>query len=304
MSENSKIEWTDHTFNPWEGCQKVGPGCDNCYAETRNKRFGGGVAVNWGPGAQRRRTSIANWRKPIEWNKAHEAFHAEHGRRQRVFCASLGDVFDNAVDPQWRIDLWNLIEATPNLDWLLLTKRIGNALDMLPVRWAKRRLPHNIWMGATMVNQQERDRDMGKLLDVPASVHFLSVEPLLSALELNLPQGYQGKSQIDWVIVGGESGSGARAMDVSWARAIVQQCKAAGVPVLVKQLGAQPRGWCAAQVHVDPEDREDGACDFYEGHEQRYPCAGRCAALFSKKGSDMAEWPEDLRVRQFPGAAA
>jgi protein gp37 len=123
MSANSKIEWTDHTFNPWEGCQKVGPGCDNCYAEARNARFGGGQAVNWGPGAPRRRTSIANWQKPLAWNRAHAAFLAEHGRRQRVFCASLADVFDNAVDPAWRADLFQLIEATPELDWLLLTKR-------------------------------------------------------------------------------------------------------------------------------------------------------------------------------------
>ena len=119
MSENSKIEWTDHTFNPWEGCQKVGPGCDHCYAETRNARFAGGIAVNWGPGAPRRRTSAANWQQPLRWDKNHEAFFAQHGRRQRVFCASLADVFDNAVDPQWRQDLFALIQRTPNLDWLL-----------------------------------------------------------------------------------------------------------------------------------------------------------------------------------------
>ncbi len=237
MSANTNIEWTDHTFNPWEGCQKAGPGCDNCYAETRNKRFGGGVAVNWGPGAPRRRTSVANWRKPIEWNKAHEAFFAEHGRRQRVFCASLADVFDNAVDPQWRIDLRDLIEATPSLDWLLLTKRIGNALDMLPVRWATRRLPPNIWMGATIVNQTERDRDLAKLLAVPASVHFLSVEPLLAPLTLNFPVGHLGKSQINWVIVGGESGPGARPMHPAWARNLRDECAAAGVPFLFKQWG-------------------------------------------------------------------
>ena len=116
MSENSKIEWTDHTFNPWEGCQKVGPGCDHCYAETRNARFAGGTAINWVPGAPRRRTSVANWRKPLQWNKAHTEFYAQHGRRQRVSCASLVDVFDNAVDPAWRRDLLDLIELTPNLN--------------------------------------------------------------------------------------------------------------------------------------------------------------------------------------------
>ncbi|MGF6547187.1 protein gp37 [Paraburkholderia youngii] len=130
MSQNSKIEWTDHTFNSWEGCQKVGPGCDHCYAETRNARFAGGTPINWGPGAPRRRTSAANWRKPLQWNAQHDEFFAKHGRRQRVFCASLADVFDNEVDPLWRRDLFELIERTPDLDWLLLTKRIGNVSDM------------------------------------------------------------------------------------------------------------------------------------------------------------------------------
>jgi len=116
MAENTKIEWCDHTFNPWEGCTKVGPGCDNCYAETRNARFAGGLALNWGHGAPRRRTSAANWRKPLSWNAAHAEFFALHGRRQRVFCASLADVFDNEAPPQWRRDLFDVIELTPNLD--------------------------------------------------------------------------------------------------------------------------------------------------------------------------------------------
>src|SRR5579872_1928727 len=114
MSENTNIEWCHHTFNPWEGCQHAGPGCDNCYAEVRNARFAGGAAINWGPGAPRRRTSAANWKKPIAWNAAHGDFYAAHGCRQRVFCASLADVFDNAVDPQWRFELLRLIEQTPN----------------------------------------------------------------------------------------------------------------------------------------------------------------------------------------------
>lgn len=198
MSENSKIEWTDHTFNPWEGCQKIGPGCDHCYAETRNARFAGGTAINWGPGAPRRRTSTVNWNKPRKWNKQAEAFFAEHGRRQRVFCASLADVFDNAVDPQWRADLFNLIEATPNLDWLLLTKRIGSVKNMVPLPWISKPFQHgpdpkniypagwpaNVWLGATIVNQEEADRDIPKLLQVPAAKRFLSMEPLLGPVNL------------------------------------------------------------------------------------------------------------------------
>ncbi|KWK75742.1 phage Gp37/Gp68 family protein [Burkholderia ubonensis] len=252
MSENTTIEWCDHTFNPWEGCQKVGPGCDHCYAETRNARFGGGTAINWGPGAPRRRTSPANWRKPLQWNRD-GTFYAIHGRRQRVFCASLADVFDNAVDPAWRRDLFALIAHTPNLDWLLLTKRIGNVAEML--RWIDvDRLPDNVWLGATIVNQAEADRDIPKLLAVPARVRFLSMEPLLGPVDL-LASGdvlcrcggclemaatypeHAGLQRIDWVIVGGESGHGARPMHPAWATDLRDQCALAGVPFLFKQHG-------------------------------------------------------------------
>lgn len=262
MAENSKIEWTDHTFNPWEGCQKVGPGCDHCYAEARNARFGGGHAVNWGPGAPRRRTSDANWRKPLHWESDAEAFYFAFERRQRVFCASLADVFDNEVPEQWRVDLFNLIARTPSLDWLLLTKRIGNVLPMLRNMGASE-LPRNVWLGATVVNQEEADRDIPKLLATPARVRFLSIEPMLGPI--NLEQacdiaeqqvfGSKTWSQmaeparcvdamrngsvvlLDWVICGGESGSGARPMHPAWARGLRNQCKAAGVPFLFKQWG-------------------------------------------------------------------
>lgn len=283
MSENTKIEWCDHTFNPWEGCQKVGPGCDHCYAETRNARFAGGTAANWGPGAPRRRTSASNWNKPKAWNANAEAFMAQHGRRQRVFCASLADVFDNAVDPQWRADLFELIRATPNLDWLLLTKRIGNVntmlaelvhgsdqdlslLDMMP-------LP-NVWIGATIVNQAEADRDITKLLAVPAAKRFLSMEPLLGPVSLrwlsawpeNAPATAQsptgstnhldGLRRLDWVIVGGESGPGARPMHPDWARSLRDQCNAAGVPFLFKQWGE----WLPGENEPHPDVKErDGS---------------------------------------------
>lgn len=264
MSENSKIEWCDHTFNPWEGCQKVGPGCDHCYAETRNARFSGGTSANWGPGAPRRRTSAANWRKPLQWNAAHDKFFAEYGRRQRVFCASLADVFDNAVPETWRWDLLRLIRNTPNLDWLLLTKRIGNARAMLNAAAAAalddfvgaptwEAAPWtNVWLGATIVNQEEADRDIPKLLAVPARVHFLSMEPLLGPVDLERPmpgpdldqgrgakicQPWMIQSGIDWVIAGGESGPYARMTHPDWPRSLRDQCAAAGVPFLFKQHG-------------------------------------------------------------------
>jgi protein gp37 len=248
MAENTKIEWTDHTFNPWEGCQKTGPGCDHCYAELRNARFGGGTAINFGPGAPRRRTSAVNWNLPKRWNAQADAFMARHGRRQRVFCASLADVFDNAVDPAWRDDLWALIRETPSLDWLLLTKRIGNVLGMLPMDFNPHTYPH-VWLGATIVNQPEADRDITKLLAVNARVRFLSMEPLLGPVDLPfdrlrewnrlalMHQQPHAAARIDWVIVGGESGPGARPMSPDWARSLRDQCEAAGVPFMMKQMG-------------------------------------------------------------------
>lgn len=269
MSENSKIEWCDHTFNPWIGCTKVSPGCDHCYAkadfEDRKHR------VIWGAGQERSRTKT--WGDPVKWNKAHAEFFAQHGRRQRVFCASLADVFDNEVPSEWRRDLFDLIDSTPNLDWLLLTKRIGNVRSLMPrmIGGHADGGPYfsNVWLGATIVNQAEADRDIPKLLATPARVRFLSMEPLLGPVELDpwlkvckhwksadsLPNApwhppypkhwYEPqalvladwKCPIDWVIVGGESGPHARPMHPDWARSIRDQCAAARVPFMFKQWG-------------------------------------------------------------------
>ena len=247
MGEWSKIEWTDHTFNPWVGCTKVGPGCDHCYAESWAKRTGS-------PGlwsGTRRRTTPANWRKPLRWNE--EA--AARGVRLRVFCASLADVFDNAVLHSWRHDLFALIADTPHLDWLLLTKRIGNVKNMLPMFW-DHGYP-NVWLGATVVNQEEADRDIPKLLAVPARVRFLSMEPLLGPVNFRwAPYAHEATGEsyrayldrngsvnehealrkIDWAIVGGESGHGARTMQEGWAAEIRDQCRQAGVAFFMKQM--------------------------------------------------------------------
>jgi protein gp37 len=293
MSANSKIEWTDHTFNPWEGCQKVGPGCDHCYAETRNARFGGGTAPNWGTGAPRRRTSPHNWAQPLRWNRE----CVKTGARQRVFCASLADVFDKDVPAAWRTDLWDLIEATPALDWLLLTKRIGNAPRMLPASWM--RTPRaNVWLGSTIVNQEEADRDIPKLLQVPARVRFLSMEPLLGPVDLRnvavpaeddrlrRPWDYQGykfnalaehdddrfhqaPATIEWVIAGGESGPNARPMHPDWARSLRDQCASAGVPFLFKQWGE----WRPLRVEEIPAS--GGSFDLVSA-DHRAPIASRC----------------------------
>src|ERR1700742_1244127 len=149
MGEITGIEWTDHTFNPWIGCQKVSPGCDNCYAEAMmDKRYG---KVQWGPHGERKRTSEANGRKPLQWNKAAKAA----GKRPRVFCASLADVFDNQVDQSWRIDLFALIRECKKLDWLVLTKRPENMEKMLPSDW--REGYSNVWLGTTAEDQVRFD---------------------------------------------------------------------------------------------------------------------------------------------------
>lgn len=246
MAENSKIEWCHHTFNPWIGCTKVGPGCDHCYAEAGfDKRL---HVVQWGAGQPRKRTAPSTWALPVRWNAEAERL----GVRYRVFCASLADVFDNEVDPIWRADLFRVIEETPNLDWLLVTKRIGNAAKMIfdarlslvgSTRLLVPKVLPNVWIGATITNQAEADRDIPKLLEVPAAVRFLSMEPLLgpvdiqSAIDLMPWQIGGGDAGLHWVIVGGESGPNARPMHPEWARSLRDQCAAAGAPFLFKQWG-------------------------------------------------------------------
>lgn len=241
MAENSGIEWTTHTFNPWIGCTKVSAACDHCYAEAWDARFNG---ERWGPRALRTRTSAANWRKPLAWNKAAEGA----AERPRVFCASLADVFDNhrSIPAEWRADLWAMIRETQNLDWLLLTKRPQNIARMLPDEW-NGGWP-NVWLGTTVETQEEADRRIPHLLASPASVHFLSCEPLLG--KVVIPGSFFGlgdnggypfrpnpNGRIGWVIVGGESGAEHREADPDWYRSLRDQCAAADVPFLFKQWG-------------------------------------------------------------------
>lgn len=230
MAENSAIEWTDHTFNPWIGCTKVSPACDNCYAETlMDMRYG---RVTWGPGQDRSRTAPSTWQMPRKWNKQ----AAGSGERPFVFCASLADVFDNEVDERWRHDLFALIEATPNLVWLLLTKRIGNVLRMTDPMRAQPLLPRNVGVGATMANQEEYDRDRMKLAEVKRVCAplftFGSFEPMLGPIIMD-------KNAPDWIIVGGESGSNARPMDLAWARSMQAQASNLGRVFNFKQVGGR-----------------------------------------------------------------
>ena len=226
MGENTKIEWATHSWNPWIGCQKVSAACDHCYAETlMDTRLG---QVEWGPGKPRKRTSEANWRMPLKWNR--EA--ARTGRPVRVFCASLADVFDNAVPAEWREDLWRLIGKTPHLTWMLLTKRPENIEKMRPLsRW-----PDNVWLGTSAETQRWWDHRTSYLIREPAAGHkFVSVEPMLERIETRGALKY-ANSGIDWVIVGGESGKNARPMHPDWARAVRDACQELGVPFFIKQM--------------------------------------------------------------------
>lgn len=224
--EFSKIEWTDHTFNPWIGCQKVSAGCDHCYAEMQNKFYkwnGGG----WGPHAPRKRTSEANWRKPLQWDRAAKA----DGVRHKVFCASLADWLDNKVPKEWRQDLAELIAQTPRLDWLLLTKRIENYKKLAP--WNRATIPQNVWLGVTAENQDCYERRWPILAELPAAVRFISYEPALGPLWMKSKCHAQNP---DWVICGGESGKDARYMKPRWARKLAEECTELGIAFFMKQM--------------------------------------------------------------------
>lgn len=228
----SSIEWTDYTFNPWIGCQKVSAGCDHCYAETMmDHRY---HRVQWGPHGERVRTSAPYWRQPHLWAKrareALEGFDAGmltlRPARPRVFCASLSDVFDNQAPFGARRDLWQLIEATPELDWLLLTKRPENIRKMAPEQ-----MPKNVWLGTTAEDQENFDRRWSILLKIPAEARFVSYEPALGPLTTK-----KFEQTPDLIICGGESGPKARMMKEAWARAIRDECAERGISFFMKQM--------------------------------------------------------------------
>lgn len=247
MAENSHIEWTHHTFNPWWGCTKVSAGCKNCYAETLDGRFH--KDGHWGPNAGRKPMSDANWRQPLKWNR----WGRKAGVRHRVFCASMADVFELHADHEvkhWqdtqRERLWALIAQTPHLDWLLLTKRPENIMEMVPRAWCHD-WPANVWVGTSVEDQAAANERIPYLLQVPAPVRFLSCEPLLGPVEL-VATGYlshdgaavlhgANANRIDWVIAGGESGHCARPMRSNWVTDLRDQCIVCKVPFFFKQWG-------------------------------------------------------------------
>jgi protein gp37 len=224
MAKNSNIQWTDNTFNPWIGCTKVSEGCQECYAE-KDDRYRHWTPQGWGAGRPRHRTSSETWKNPLRWERQ----AVTEGRRYKVFCASLADIFDQEVDPAWRHDLWELIRKCPHLDWQILTKRPQHIATGLPVDWGTGW--ENVWLGTSVENQKRADERIPLLVAVPAVVHFLSVEPLLE------PICFRDLSGVEWLIVGGESGSKARPIAEKWVIDIQSQSQAAGCAFFFKQWG-------------------------------------------------------------------
>jgi protein gp37 len=325
MAESTSIEWCDATFNPWWGCQKVSPACDHCYAERDSKRFAPG-RVLWGVGAERRTFGDAHWAAPLKWAAAefvqcdscghrgrpvrvgvqrsgracaHCDLECVREVRQRVFCASMADWLDLDAPLDQFVRLLDTIRRTPELDWLLLSKRIGNWRKRLFAAlgcfggvsswahdWLNGRAPANVWLGATVIDQAEADRDVPKLLAVPARVRFLSIEPMLGRIDASFAmpwrttQGGLLNRSIDWVICGGESGPHARPMHPDWARSLRDQCAAAGTAFLFKQWGE----WAPSFMRLD-----GGMWFVHDSHrwpiEHGEPAGGVWSYRIGKKGA-------------------
>jgi protein gp37 len=298
MGRATGIAWTRSTRNFWSGCTKVGPGCDGCYAEafnrfTRGKNDVTGQATNWGPGAPRIPHLEGAAKELRKWNgmSLHER---ESGRVSQkdfdrgwtragfwpVFINSHSDMFDNEVPQEWRDYAFAVIRDCAALDFLLVTKRIGNAAQMVPASWMSVGFPLNVRLIITVVNKDEAERDVPKLLALPCR-NGISYEPALGEVDWSpwLTPGEHGRA-IQWLIVGGESdqaGHETRPFNLGWARSTVAQCTAASVPVFVKQLGSKVRS---------------PAMNTAEGW----------APITFKEpaGKDVAEWPLDLQVQEFP----
>lgn len=245
MGKDTAISWTRHTFNPWWGCAKVSPGCAHCYAESFAKRTGNAV---WGEQAERRFFGDKHWNEPMKWNSD----AAKAGERRRVFCASMADWLEDREDlTPHLMRLLVLIQSTPHLDWLLLSKRPENFAKRIQeiadgwqsscemaVWWTRGVAPENVWLGTTVENQEMADKRIPELLKIPAKVRFLSCEPLLGPVDLRtVVDWWNSDEKIHWVIAGGESGPGFREFNPEWARSLRDQCKSAHVAFHMKQMG-------------------------------------------------------------------
>lgn len=238
MGKETNISWCDMTFNPYWGCEKSSPACLNCYAEAWSKRCGFDC---FGPGKPARVFGEAHWNEPMKWNRQAEKLNT----RYKVFCGSMCDLFQERwdINPE-REKLWKMVEETPNLIWMFLTKHPENIDKIIHPRW-KSYWPRNVWLGVTAENQEEANWRVPIILQFAVAKTFLSCEPLLGRIDLNAREWLIDKRRfkltmsryLDWVIVGGESGPGARPMHPDWARSLRDQCVEVGVPFHFKQWG-------------------------------------------------------------------
>lgn len=227
--KHSGIEWSHRQFNPWIGCVRISPACDHCYAADMAHRY---HYATWGRDTARRPASEAYWRQPLVWDRTAQ----REGIRCRVFCASMGDIFEDRRDlDAARERVWSLILATPHLDWILLTKRPEGIGRLVPPSWAAGEWPSNIWLGCTAEDQKRADERIPHLLRHASAVRFISCEPMRTSIDLS--PYLVGLRRIDWVIGGGESGLLARPSPVAWMRSLREQCLAAGIPFFFKQWG-------------------------------------------------------------------
>lgn len=258
MAEDTAISWTHSTFNPWSGCAKVSAGCANCYAANLPPGMRRGAV--WGASTDRVPAGEKYLDQPLRWNESAK----KRGVPWRVFCGSTMDVFEERDGlGDLRARLWGLIEETPHLTWLLVTKRAHAIMGTIPDRW-RTGLPPNVWVLVSVEDQWAADHRIEHLARVPAVVRGLSMEPMISRIDLSAHAG-----NYNWLITGGESGTKARPMEAEWVRAVHRQAREAGAAVHHKQMGS---AWAVRNGATHP------------------------------KGGDPAEWPEDLRVREFPEA--
>lgn len=242
MAIETGIKWTDSTYNSWWGCTKVGSACDDCYAEGVDKRTG---ESHWGNDAPRRLLSEHARNEPYRWQKQADKFFAAHGRDRRVFTLSMGDLFDNEIEPQWRSDHMGVMEACDRLQWQICTKRITNLPKMIWPRW-EHAWPQHIGVLITVVTQAEADRDIPRLRECKRRFGIpwvgISYEPAQEAIDWFKPErdGRLSIYEIDWIIFGGKSGPrwNDRPFSLDWAYQTRDQCAEAGTAFFMKQVAA------------------------------------------------------------------
>jgi protein gp37 len=230
--QTTAIEWVKNSdgtagyaINLWIGCSKISPACDNCYAET--SRVSTCLGVKWGNDNPRKKCNP--YKKLTAINKKAD----KAGIHIRVFINPDSDIFDNKAPQEWRDEFFSFVWSTPSIDYIWVTKRIGNAKKMIPQAWLENGYPANVWQLITVCNQGEADRGISNLFLMPyIRVHGLSIEPMLAEIDLS-----KYINSLNWVIVGGEGGKNARPMNPNWARKIRDQCVDAGVPFFFKQWG-------------------------------------------------------------------